>query len=234
MADYVVRDTQLVSVANAIRAKGGTSASLAFPAGFVSAIGDIPTGGGVTVSPLSVTTNGTYTAPSGEAYSPVTVNVPSGGGGASNVVTGTFTGTTKGSSLSVPIPYDGTGQPIVVLIYPSEGPYNSNGTFYNAIQRYAVQTFIAMRSVLPLASTDSTTIARYKSSSSGATSYNQTGSSTEYTFAAGTPAASSANKIVRCWSNTPNQKIHLAVFIANTSYGFMADVPYTYQIIMSE
>lgn len=33
-------------------------------------------GGGVTVEPLSVTENGTYTAPSGKAYSPVTVAVP--------------------------------------------------------------------------------------------------------------------------------------------------------------
>lgn len=36
-------------------------------------------GGGVTVEPLSVTANGEYTAPSGKAYSPVSVNV--GGGG---------------------------------------------------------------------------------------------------------------------------------------------------------
>ena len=34
-------------------------------------------GGGTTVEALSVTENGTYTAPSGKAYSPVTVNVPS-------------------------------------------------------------------------------------------------------------------------------------------------------------
>lgn len=33
-------------------------------------------GSSVTVEPLSVTSNGTYTAPSGSAYSPVTVNVP--------------------------------------------------------------------------------------------------------------------------------------------------------------
>lgn len=61
--------------------------------------GDIPTGGGVTVSPLSVTANGTYTAPSGEAYSPVTVNVSGGGGGGSS------------ASLSDPVrffDYDGT------------------------------------------------------------------------------------------------------------------------------
>lgn len=34
-------------------------------------------GGGATVEPLSVTENGTYTAPSGKAYSPVNVNVSS-------------------------------------------------------------------------------------------------------------------------------------------------------------
>lgn len=38
-------------------------------------------GGGVTVEALSVTQNGTYTAPTGTAYSPVTVNVSGGGGG---------------------------------------------------------------------------------------------------------------------------------------------------------
>lgn len=38
-------------------------------------------GGAVSVDPLSVVENGVYTAPSGKAYSPVTVNVPQGGGG---------------------------------------------------------------------------------------------------------------------------------------------------------
>ena len=46
MADYLTTDTELTSVANAIRTKGGTSASLVYPAGFVSAIEAIPTGGG--------------------------------------------------------------------------------------------------------------------------------------------------------------------------------------------
>lgn len=34
------------------------------------------TSGDVTVRPLSIVENGTYTAPSGTAYTPVTVNVP--------------------------------------------------------------------------------------------------------------------------------------------------------------
>lgn len=46
MADYLTTDTELASVANAIRTKGGTSSPLVYPTGFVSAINAIPTGGG--------------------------------------------------------------------------------------------------------------------------------------------------------------------------------------------
>ena len=46
MANYIATDTELTSVANAIRAKGETSDPLVFPSGFVSAINAIPTGGG--------------------------------------------------------------------------------------------------------------------------------------------------------------------------------------------
>lgn len=48
MANYIVSDTNLTAVANAIRTKGGTSEQLEFPDDFVSAIGDIQTGGGGT------------------------------------------------------------------------------------------------------------------------------------------------------------------------------------------
>ena len=44
LVDSTQLDSDLTSVANAIRTKGGTSAQLAFPAGFVSAIAAIPTG----------------------------------------------------------------------------------------------------------------------------------------------------------------------------------------------
>lgn len=45
----------------------------------------------ITVESLSVTQNGTYTAPTGKAYSPVTVNVSGGGGGGLEYETGTWT-----------------------------------------------------------------------------------------------------------------------------------------------
>lgn len=79
MADYKVSDSDLTSVASAIRTKGGTSASLSFPSGFVTAIGNISTGGGSTLITKSITANGTYNASSDSAdgYSSVTVTVPS-------------------------------------------------------------------------------------------------------------------------------------------------------------
>ena len=78
MSDYRVKDTDLESVANAIRTKGGTGASLSFPEGFVSAVQNIPTGGGTTLIAKSVTENGTYNASSDNAdgYSSVSVAVP--------------------------------------------------------------------------------------------------------------------------------------------------------------
>lgn len=44
--NYIASDTDLTAIANAIRTKGGTSAELEFPNGFVSAVEAIPSGGG--------------------------------------------------------------------------------------------------------------------------------------------------------------------------------------------
>lgn len=45
MTDYLTTDTELTSVADAIRTKGGTSAALEWPSGYAQAIADIPSGG---------------------------------------------------------------------------------------------------------------------------------------------------------------------------------------------
>lgn len=61
-----------------INTKGGTVPANKNMANLAPAISTISSGSSVTVSPLSVTANGTYTAPTGTAYSPVTVNVSGG------------------------------------------------------------------------------------------------------------------------------------------------------------
>lgn len=61
LVDSTQLDADLTSVANAIRTKGGTSAALAFPADFVSAIAAIPSGGGGTKAEGTITGSGTNT-----------------------------------------------------------------------------------------------------------------------------------------------------------------------------
>lgn len=83
LVDSSQLDADLTSVANAIRTKGGTSGQLAFPAGFVSAVQAIETGGAApTLVTKTITGNGTYNASSDNAdgYSSVTVNVQGGSG----------------------------------------------------------------------------------------------------------------------------------------------------------
>lgn len=75
--DYLTTNTELTSIANAIRTKGGTSASLVYPAGFVTAIGNIQSAYpsadgemfGTVPSIISFSIKGTsYTADSGMTW----------------------------------------------------------------------------------------------------------------------------------------------------------------------
>ena len=133
MANYKVSGDDLTTIANVIRTKGGTSAGLSFPDGFVTAISNIPTGQQPTLVTKSISSNGTYAASSDNAdgYSSVTVNV------APKYVTGTFTGTTAGSAQSVTIPYTGSGYPIAGVVYPSHGTNKSGDAFASLVQQYA-------------------------------------------------------------------------------------------------
>lgn len=73
MSRAMITESYLTGIANAIRAKLGVQDTYT-PPQMSAAIDAIPT---VTVEALSVTQNGTYTAPTGKAYSPVTVAIPS-------------------------------------------------------------------------------------------------------------------------------------------------------------
>ena len=57
MAEYLTNTTDLTAVANAIRAKGGTTAPLVYPDGFVTAIQSIDTTGGLKPATLTITSS---------------------------------------------------------------------------------------------------------------------------------------------------------------------------------
>lgn len=64
MANYKVTDTELISIANAIRAKGNTESPLSFPTGFVSAVQNISGNSGGNVNVLSGIHGDVYTGAS--------------------------------------------------------------------------------------------------------------------------------------------------------------------------
>lgn len=101
MANVLVQESSLHNIAEAIRYKNGTENTYK-PSEMANAIREISGGGSEpTISPLSVTANGTYTAPTGvDGYSPVTVNV-SGGGSTLGTKTITENGTYNASSDSL-------------------------------------------------------------------------------------------------------------------------------------
>lgn len=64
MAEYLTNTTDLTKVADAIRAKGGTTAELEYPDGFATAIGNIQTGTELSIV-VSVTSGAVVTATKG-------------------------------------------------------------------------------------------------------------------------------------------------------------------------
>lgn len=230
MANYRVSDTELTSVANAIRTKGGTSADLSFPDGFVSAIGNIPTGGGSTLITKSISANGTYAASSENAdgYSSVTVAVPN------RLVIGTFTGTTTGAAMDVSIPYVGSGFPIAGVIFPTEGSFKSGSTIAELIQNFAIYYYSFSKNDLSATPTyDSNTsenqaevvlMCKYGTAATGTTD-SKSHSGQLYTT---TNAGSGGWSSLRIKDATT-----LSIFIASSSYGFKEGVEYTYYIIYS-
>lgn len=69
-----------------------------------------------------------------------------GGGGANNIVQGTFTTGSSGNTTgSVSLSYNGSGYPIMVTIYVDGGSYNNgtggNTTWYNSVRRYDVGNY---------------------------------------------------------------------------------------------
>lgn len=127
-----------------INTKGGTVPTNKNMANLASAIGSISTGSSTTITPLNVTENGTYTAPTGTAYSPVTVNV-SGGGGTQilgyEVKTGEFTFDADQSAaytLITDVAYTSVSRTILFIYWWTPENINDYGYVPTKSQAYGV------------------------------------------------------------------------------------------------
>lgn len=200
-------------------------------------------------SASSSTSSGTAKATITPTSSAQYLNIPTGyndtaqyytiaaaSGGASNIVTGTFKGTTTGAAMDVTLNYSGSGYPIAVLIFPKEGPYNADtGTWYSLVRRYTIALWSGVKSAIgtaPSYSENSSANAmalaiRYKSSASNATSYQSNGNNNANIYR-DENAISNVSTCVKLRSKTK-----MSVFIASTSYGFAANIEYTYHVIYS-
>lgn len=112
-----------------INTKGGTVPANKNMANLASAIGSISSGSSTTITPLSVTENGTYTAPTGTAYSPVTVNVS---GGATTTACGIVTATSDGV---MNIEHNLGQRPTIWGLRPTGGYDTHSYVKYEALER---------------------------------------------------------------------------------------------------
>lgn len=167
---------------------------------------------------IELTENGTFDV---SKYAEAIVNVKG------KTITGTFN-TGSGTIASVDIPYDGDGYPIIVLVYPSEGGYNPDGKYYNALQSDAVGMYVSIKNYFdksPSENTYATCIYRYKTNSTSATNYS-TASTSRVTYS----------------DTEPRQGITRSFYIRNNknfsfwigTLGLLAECDYDYVVVYSE
>lgn len=208
----------------------------------------LPKSGGGTArfDDCSVVTAGASDVASGKVFVASDGTITTGtasGGGASNIVTGTFTtGSTTGTTETLDIPYTGSGYPMMMVIVVDGGAYNNSSTgntdWYNSTQRYAIGQFTVTKARMDSAPGWATSGAAnygvvtvvYKNNASTATTYSRTSSMTANTFTASNQVANNtAATTVRFIGS--GKKI--SYYVASSSYGLLANTKYWYHIVYS-
>ena len=193
---------------------------------------------GTAVAPTgsqTFTNNGTYDVAS---IAEAVINV-AGGGGASNVVSGEFTGMTEGGNLDINVPYTGDGYPVAILIYPSGGVPAPGSDFANLLLQYSIGVYVAVKndfSSIPTYTNDTTAYfmanVRYKNNATNAGSYVGAGA-TNHPITTGVNAINNANAYNTVMFKSKNVMNVMIRGSGTTKYGYAADIPYTYYIIYS-
>lgn len=168
----------------------------------------------------------------------ITTGTASGGGGASNIVQGTFKYDSY-TSATIDLPYTGTGYPVAIIITPQKGSYNPDDPdFYDLVSAGAIEVYCATKARADVSprytggsqANDGFTVQlRYKSNTTSATTYSQVASNQYVVCSQGAPAHNTM-AVVRMSSAT---KLRLITQSSDTSYGFVNGVTYAYTVIYS-
>ena len=203
MSKYLVEGTDMTSVANAIRTAGGTSAQLAFPSEFVTAIGNISGGGGSSIPAVM----GTFTPAESEKGNAKTISLAyTGSGYPIALIIFPSVGINKANSDFATL-----AQKNVIIEYVRVKADTSATPTYSGSGNENKGSYIAF----------------YKNSDSDPTQTSQN-VGLDGTMFTSSAAGTSAGTIVRFNSSTA-----LSVLVANTSYGFKDGIEYTYLVLYS-
>lgn len=169
------------------------------------------------------------------------LQIPSGSGGITNIVKGSFTtGSTGGSVGTINLSYSGSGYPIVVLIYVSDGMYNSDSAWYSTIAQYDVGLAVMIKANVNTTPTYTASGTNnygtlsyvYKSSTSSGTSYGRTGSNTVNVYTTSSNVATAGNSMLRFKGNGTT----LSYYIGNrgsSTRGLARDTTFSYIVVYS-
>lgn len=162
------------------------------------------------------------------------------GGGASNIVTGTFNTASSSSTVgSISVPYSGTGYPVMLVIVVEGGMYNPDiSGWYDSLTRYAVGQITIGKgetTSTPSYSTSGTenygTVELiYKNSTSTSTTYSSTRSVTANSYSSSEANGTSYN----CVRWNGDKSISYKTGGGDTySYGLLVSTTYRYYAIYS-
>lgn len=136
--DVLINEDTLYGIADAIRNKNNTSNTYK-PSQMANAITGIPNNN-TTVNSINITENGEYTAPSGTAYSPVSVNVPTTTIESLSITSnGTYTAPTGTAYSPINVEVANNQQYTCTIIAAGNSSYNN--ITYDSTTYYAVGSF---------------------------------------------------------------------------------------------
>lgn len=206
---------------------------------------DLPKTGGGTASffDVSDTTASASDVASGKYFYTSagvrTAGTSSGGGGASNFVTGTFQySTTSAAAQTITLDYSGNGYPIACVIVLDDGVLDS--TYTNTVARYSIAQYFMTKTYTGTTPTFTTSgdanqgavATVYKSSASTAATLTRTSSATANTFSS-SAASASTTTCVRFTTKT-KMSIYSGANSGTSRYGFFSGKKYRYWIVYSE